>query len=80
MATKRYTEAQKRSIKKYMETKHVMRITVPQTVYETYIRIAKQRGFSSLTQFVIYCIEKEIKQKLSKEENNDVTTSTANDI
>lgn len=53
---------QKRATAKYMQDKHVIRVVVPSETADRYKSIAKERGFSSLNQFVIDCVENQIKE------------------
>lgn len=55
-----YTEAQKKASIKYMSEKtDDIRLRVPKGLKEKYRSEAEKRG-SSMTQFIIECVEKEI--------------------
>ena len=56
-----YTEAQKKASMKYMAEKtDDIRLRVPKGLKEKYKGEAEKRGMS-MTQFIIECVEKEIK-------------------
>lgn len=57
-----YTEAQKRASIKYMKEKtDDIRLRVPAGLKEKYKKEAERRGYSSMTQFIIDCVEIQIK-------------------
>ncbi len=57
-----YTEAQKRASIKYMTEKtDDIRLRVPKGLKAKYQNAAKERGIS-MTQFIINCVENELKQ------------------
>lgn len=57
-----YTEAQKKANLKYMKEKtDDIRLRVPKGLKERYKMEAEKRGIS-MTQFIINCVEKEIKE------------------
>ena len=58
-----YTEAQKKASLKYMKEKtDDIRLRVPKGLKEKYMKAADQRGVS-MTQFVINCVENELKSE-----------------
>lgn len=54
----KYKEAYKRAKTKYMVTRHQIRVIVPEEDFQVYKTAAERKGFTSINQFVIYCIEK----------------------
>lgn len=57
-----YTEAQKRANMKYIKEKtDDIRLRVPIGLKDKYKAEAEKRGYKSMTQFIIDCVEKEIK-------------------
>lgn len=57
---KKYTEGQAKATAKYMEDKHTIRVVVTKEKAEQYKAAADAKGFASLNQFVIDCIEKSL--------------------
>lgn len=55
---KTYTEAQARATAKYIANQDEIKIRVPKGKKDEWKRIAEERGFQSLNQYIIYCIEK----------------------
>ena len=56
-----YTEAQKRASIKYMKEKtDDIRLRVPAGLKEKYKAEAEKRGYASMTQFIIDCVERQI--------------------
>lgn len=54
-----YSESQKNASRKYNENNYDrLYITVPKGKKDEYKKIAKEKGFESLNQFIIDCIEK----------------------
>lgn len=54
----KYTEGQKNATAKYMSDKHTIRVVVTKDKAEEYKKKAAEKGFSSLNQFIIDCVEK----------------------
>lgn len=54
----KYTEGQKNATANYMKDKHTIRVVVTNEKAAEYKQAAEQKGFSSLNQFIIDCIEK----------------------
>lgn len=54
----KYTEGQKNATAKYMADKHTIRVVVTKEKANEYKAAAESKGFSSLNQFIIHCIEK----------------------
>ena len=54
----KYTEGQRRATANYMKDKHTIRVVVTKEDADRYKRIASERGYPSLNQFIIDCIEK----------------------
>lgn len=55
----KYTEAQKKATLKYQENKSVIKITVTPEQKERYKKLAKSKGYNSLTQLIVNSLEKE---------------------
>ena len=55
----KYTESQKKAIKKYMRDKRALRVVAKEEDVERYRIAAKKRGMS-LNRFIITCIESAI--------------------
>lgn len=55
----KYTEAQKKATLKYQENKSVIKITVTPEQKERYKKLAKLKGYNSLTQLIVNSLEKE---------------------
>ena len=58
----KYTEAQKRATANYMEDKHTIRVVVTKKEADSYKKVAKERGYTSLNKFIIECVENNIKK------------------
>ena len=56
----KYTERQAAATAKYMQDKHTIRVVVSKEKADEYKAMAEAKGFSSLNQFIIHCIEKEM--------------------
>lgn len=57
---KRYTESQARATANYMAERHMIRVVVTKEKAEEYKEAARAEG-KSLNQFIIDCVEKEIR-------------------
>lgn len=56
-----YTKAQKRAVTKYIKEKtDDIRLRTTKGLKERYKAEAAKRGFSSMTKFILYCVNKEI--------------------
>lgn len=56
---KKYTKAQAAATIKYMQDKHIIKVTVPKEKANEYKKVASAAG-KSLNKFIIDCIEKEL--------------------
>lgn len=54
----KYTPGQAKATATYMKDKHTIRVVVQKEDAERYKAAAKEKGFRSLNQFIIDCIEK----------------------
>ena len=56
----KYTEAQAKATKAYLATKDEIKIRIDKGERDHWKQVAKDKGFSSLSAFVVACVEKEM--------------------
>lgn len=54
----KYTEAQKKATAKFMADKHTIRVVVTKSKAYEYKAKAEEKGYKSLNQYIIDCIER----------------------